>query len=749
MDRRELGRHLMDRGDMGRRSALRRLLVLLELERSDLVGQDLERVVVVGSYVERTDVVGQDLERVGLVRRVVGRRRRPDEPHGRIVGEHRVGRLMPAAIRRSLGRVPSAARVWSLTTALCITTTVLWFGLRDVAVPLVHGPSLPGWLLAIGFGVAEVFVMHLRIARHAHSFSLSEIPLVLGLAFVSPGTLVCAQAVGIGIALAVHRRQKPLRVAFNIAQRSVTALAAFAIVAFGRTLLGSGWVPVWISVFAATLLSDFVGAVLINAAISLSEGSNRLFDQVVGVGTALTFANTALALVATMVVLQHPAAVMLVAVPATTTFLAGKAYADLQRKHENLKMLQRSTGLAQRSLRRDEMLPDLLRNVREMFNADIAEFIFWPVGSDGAHARYQIGPGDSETRLGAATLDPAAGVWARVVSEREGVVLARPIRNASLRAFYECRGIEDAVVAPVTSDGDLLGILTVANRLGDFSTFDRDDLGLLSTLANHVGVALRNSLLVERLETSLAHETEMGRLKDDFVATISHELRTPLTNVQGYIKTLMAPDVPLTPNEEDEFLASADRNAARLKRLIEDLLFASRVEASGPLSSPESIGLAGLLESVVAETGMARERLVLSVPDLVPEIVSCREDIYRVLRNLVDNALKYSPPDAVVSVSARVEGGGVAIRVRDRGAGIDPDEQQRIFDRFYQVDQSTTRRVGGAGMGLYICRRAAERLGGRVWLENSDSSGSVFALWLPIDPPADVWNVPIVVAAAG
>jgi signal transduction histidine kinase len=622
----------------------------------------------------------------------------------------------------------------------------LWFAVRNVSVPLVRGPAVPWWLLAIGFGVAEVFVMHLRIARHAHSFSLSEIPLVLGLAFVSPGQLMVAQGVGIGIALAAHRRQKPIRLAFNVAQRSVTALVAFLVIAFGRTILGEGWVSVWICVFAATLVADVIGAVLINGAICLSEGGGRLLDQVVGVGTALTFANTALALVAAMVVLEHPAAVVLVAVPAATTFLAGKAYADLQRKHENLKLLQRSTGLAQRSLRRDEMLPDLLANVRQMFNADIAEFVLWPQTTDGAHSRYQIGPGDADMQLGVVTLDPGAGVWARVVSEREGVVLARPIRNEPLRAFYADRGIDDAVVAPVMSEGDLLGILTVANRLGDFSTFEGDDLGLLTTLANHIGVALRNALLVERLETSLAHETEIGRLKDDFVATISHELRTPLTNVQGYIRTLMAPNVALTPSERQEFLASADRNSARLRRLIEDLLFASRVEASGPLNATEAVGLAGLLDRVVAETGIARDRVVLSVSDLLPEIHSSDEDIYRIVRNLVDNGLKYSPADAVVTVSAREEGGGVAIRIRDRGAGIGPDEQQRIFDRFYQVDQSMTRRVGGAGMGLYICRRAAERLGGRVWLDRSTSSGSVFALWLPIDPPADASVGPQVLA---
>jgi signal transduction histidine kinase len=638
--------------------------------------------------------------------------------------------------RRAASRVSHSVLVWALTASLFAACAGIFSLERGISVPLVTGPDVPWWLLAAGFAIAEVFVMHLRIARHAHSFSLSEIPIVLGLAFVAPGHLVIAQAVGMGLALAIHRRQRPLRLAFNVGQRSFTALVAFAVVAGLRVRLGPGWLGVWASIFAAMLIADVVGGLLINLAISLSEGKLSLFDQVVGIGTALTFANTSLALVAMMVVLQHPAAVILVAVPAATTFLAGKAFADLQRRHENLVQLQRSTGLVQRSLNRQEMIPALLQHVREMFNADVAELMLWPTDGDDVHVRYQAGPGRDETISQVVSLDPGVGVWARVASEREGVLLPRPIRNEALRSSYEHVGIRDAVVAPVLSDDDLLGILTIGNRMGDFSTFDEVDLELLRTLANHFGVAMRNSFLLERLERALEHETEIGRVKDDFIATISHELRTPLTNVQGYLKTLLRPGVTLAPEEQHEFLSSADRNSERLKRLIEDLLYASRIESSGSTDEPprDVIGLADLIDRVVGDEvpDGRHERVIVALPSDLPTIRSREEDVYRIVRNLVENALKYSL--VPVTVSARVEGAGVTIRVQDGGPGIEPHERGRIFDRFYQVDQSTTRRVGGTGMGLYICRRAAECVGARVWLERSDPSGSVFALWLPIDP---------------
>ena len=632
--------------------------------------------------------------------------------------------------------VSHATAVWMLTASLVVLSVFIWLGVRGEEPVLADEGSVSLWALALAFGLAEVFVMHIRIARHAQTFSLAEIPLVFGLLFLSPGGLVLAQTIGVAVALAVHRRQKPVRLTFNVAQRAFTTLIAVVVVSACLLALPAGWPAVWIGVIGATLVADVIGGMLINVAIGLSDDGFRLFDEVVGVGTALTVANTALGLLAVMVYLQHPASVLLVAAPAATTYLAGRALTDLQRKHDDLLQLQRATGLAQHSLRRDDMVPVLLDHMREMFNADVAEIVLWPDDGDPALRRSQVGPGDERTEFEPVALDPTQGVWGRVASEREALLLPRPIRNPALRRFFDDRNIRDAIVAPVCSDDQLLGILTVADRLGDFSTFDGDDVDMLRTLANHLAVALRNSLLLERLERALAHETEMNRLKDEFVATVSHELRTPITTVQGFVKTLLRKDVRFTPAEQQEFLTAADRQAERLKGLIEDLLFASRIESpEPPARASDQIGLGGLLIRVVDDEAKinGQRRIDIVMSEGVPPIVGAEEDVYRIVRNLVDNALKYSPPEERVTVSVDAEADEVIVRVRDQGPGIAASERERIFDRFYQVDQSRTRRVGGVGMGLYICRRAAERLGAKVWLERSDARGSVFALCLPID----------------
>jgi signal transduction histidine kinase len=628
-------------------------------------------------------------------------------------------------------------RVWLLSAAIALAAAAVLPLVSHDRPALPGGPAIPWWLLAVAFGLAEVFVMHLRIARHAHSFTLGELPLVVGLALATPVQIVLAQAVGLAVVLAWHRRQKPIRLAFNIAQRTLWAVLAVAVFAGVRDIAGGGWVGIWVGAFAAMLLADLVAAVLINAAISLSEGKWMLFDQVVGIGTMLTVANTALGLVAVMLIREQAAAIVLVALPAATTFLAGKAYTDVQRKHDDVLLLERSTRLAQGSLKLEEMLPPLLEHVREMFRSEIAEILLWPVDDRQPPVASRVGPDEDRAVMTETRLDPRQGVWARIVAEREAILLERPIRNPNLARFFGAQGIVDAVVAPIQSDDELLGTLMVANRIGDFSTFDEEDLKLVETVANHVAVAIRNTQLVRTLEGALAHETEINRLKDDFLATVSHELRTPLTTVKGYLRTLLAPEIELSNADRRDFLQRADRSADRLQSMIEDLLFASRVEASPRAVANDVVSVHELIDRIVDERAAT-----LGEPGRL-EVVTKRgrwvlrtdeEQVSRVISNLVDNALKHST--ATVTISAEQDDGGVRISVEDRGRGIPLEEQGKIFDRFYQVDQSLTRLVGGAGIGLYICRKAAESLGGRVWLERSDATGSLFCLWVPFDASA-------------
>jgi signal transduction histidine kinase len=637
------------------------------------------------------------------------------------------------------GRSPrgGSVRVWTLSLfLLCLSATLLQLFARDLFPPLSH-PRIPWWVMVLAFALAEGFVVHLGFARHAHSFSLVEIPLVVGLVYTSPLALVLSQTLGVTAVLTLLRGQKSTRVAFNLGQRSLTTvLAVFgfhAVIQIG----GSGWPVVWGAGFASMILADLLAGILINLAISLSEDTPMVLDQVIGAGTAFTISTTALALVTSMVLHQHPAAIVLVVAPAGITYLAGRSYAALRRKHENLQLLYQSTRLAQRSLNVDALLQSLLGHAREMFHADTAEIVLLHDGKSGSSVRTAIGPGDQMEVMAPFQMDPLEGVWARALSEGRGVLLPRPMENRQLAKFFDAQGIRDAIVVPLVAEEGPFGTMMVANRIGDFTTFDSDDLELLETLGNHVAVALRNATLVQRLEEGLARETEMNSLKDEFLATVSHELRTPLTNVQGYIKTLLRPDLLLKASEERDFLERADRQAERLRHLIEELLFVSKTEASPSGVPTEEVWLPELLKRAREDTGQTdQQRVEIHVEPGLPMLRTSQEHLYRIVRNLIDNAIKYSPLEGPVTLSARRDADGIVVAVRDRGDGIPEGERDRIFDRFYQVDQSMTRRVGGTGMGLYICRRAADLISGRVWLEDSGPEGSVFSLWLPLEPMA-------------
>jgi two-component system phosphate regulon sensor histidine kinase PhoR len=337
-------------------------------------------------------------------------------------------------------------------------------------------------------------------------------------------------------------------------------------------------------------------------------------------------------------------------------------------------------------------------------------------------------------------LNPAEGVWARAASEGRAILLARPIRNERLRTHYEKRGVRDAMVAPIFSDSKVVGTVLIGNHLGDVATFTQDDLRMFETLVNHAGVTLDNARLVSRLQDALTRATELNRLKDDFLAMTSHELRTPLTSIQGFVKTLLRPDMATDPAEQVRYFEIIDRQTDRLAGLIDDLLVATQLEADAVRPSLSHVSVDALLTQVADELALrAGKRHIEIVRDAhLPAALSNEELLHRILSNLVENALKYSPDGTTVRVSAMTKDEGIVISIADEGAGIPDEAQEKIFDRFYQVEALQTRRVGGAGLGLYISRRLAGSLGGRLWLESTGSAGSTFCVWVPVVGPVNV-----------
>jgi PAS domain S-box-containing protein len=230
-------------------------------------------------------------------------------------------------------------------------------------------------------------------------------------------------------------------------------------------------------------------------------------------------------------------------------------------------------------------------------------------------------------------------------------------------------------------------------------------------------------------------ERAVEQMKTDFVSTVSHELRTPLAAIYGAAMTLRRRDVDLEESQRDRLLEVVSSEADRLARIVNDILWASRLESGRMSIAIERCDAASITNEVV---DVLRSRapegieVVVSKSRGLPQVAADPDKLRQILTNLIDNAVKYSPDGGRVEVEIGRSGGRVRFRVTDQGLGVPPAEQDRIFEKFFRLDPNLTRGVGGTGLGLYITRELVTRMNGRIWVDSDGRTGSSFSLELPI-----------------
>jgi two-component system phosphate regulon sensor histidine kinase PhoR len=234
-------------------------------------------------------------------------------------------------------------------------------------------------------------------------------------------------------------------------------------------------------------------------------------------------------------------------------------------------------------------------------------------------------------------------------------------------------------------------------------------------------------------------QKELERMKSNFLSVVSHELRTPLHSIKGFVEIiLMGKTGPVTELQED-FLKTVRSQTTVLQKMIDDLLEFSRMEAGRVKLHLSEVSLPAMAQSVATRLAPLAEeaglQLSLDLLDPLPEIDGDRVRLEQVLTNLVENAIKFTPAGGRILVSGQRAGERVRLTVADTGIGIPPEEQARIFDRFYQVDGSERRAYRGTGLGLSICKHIVERHNGRIWVESDGVSGhgSRFHVELPVE----------------
>jgi diguanylate cyclase (GGDEF)-like protein len=414
-------------------------------------------------------------------------------------------------------------RVWLFTLVLAAGTIALALVWVPATPPVPVPIMIPWWLLAGGFYLAEAKVIHLHIGRSAHSFSMSELPLVAGLFLVTPPEFILARVVGSAIALFFNRRQRNVKLAFNLAQFSFASVVSVAIVHAVVNPAGAFGPTVWAAVLLVALAENLIGVLTVSTAISLAEGTSqyRRIPEMLRLGVVVSLTNASLALMALTVLYLSPQSIWLFVLPTITAALAYRAYISERQQHETIELLYESTRILQRSPQLDTALVSLLDHARKMFRADVAEIRLLPRHEGDDVLRCQVGPGDwieVMQPMGPALDDP---VLERAVIERQGRLVELAVVDDESGSGKHT--VRRALVAPLLGESTLVGTLLVSDPLNDLSTFEAEDLKLFETLANHTAIALENGQLEQSLE-------QLGRLKEELHHQASHDPLTGLAN---------------------------------------------------------------------------------------------------------------------------------------------------------------------------------------------------------------------------
>ncbi len=326
---------------------------------------------------------------------------------------------------------------------------------------------------------------------------------------------------------------------------------------------------------------------------------------------------------------------------------------------------------------------------------------------------------------------------ARASRERSAVIVNDVRSEADFLANPYLPDTRAEMAVPMVSGDKVIGVFDVQSSV--VGGFSQEDANIYTTLALQVAVALQNARLYQEQSATVAQLRELDRLKSSFLANMSHELRTPLNSILGFADVMLEElDGPLTENMQND-LGLIYKNGQHLLHLINDVLDMAKIESGKMNLNIEKFNLQEIIEEVTSITApLASEKnLALFIEEDSDHEVEVNADKIRlrqVMINLVNNAIKFTEKGRI-SIHVAREENNVLITVKDTGIGIPVDHLESVFQEFTQVDTSTTRKVGGTGLGLPISRRLIQMHGGRLWVESTgvNGEGSSFYVFLPIE----------------
>lgn len=336
-----------------------------------------------------------------------------------------------------------------------------------------------------------------------------------------------------------------------------------------------------------------------------------------------------------------------------------------------------------------------------------------------------------------ARLKMGEGIAGKAVAEAKSLYIPDVHQDPIFVPFDPA--VRSLLVVPMISKGKVIGTLCIDDDKPD--AFSPDDGQLLAIAAAQAAVAIENAQLyesskkrAEELAKAYDELQTLDRLQKEFVQNVSHELRTPLTFIKGYVELMLEEAMGELNELQQNSLHIVARRADAMTRLINNLLSLQQVEMES--LRPNRVSLAEVtrvaLESAEAAATQAGIVLKAEIPESLPAVWADRNYLEQVFDNILGNAIKFSPDGGEIVVRIREEGEYLRVAISDTGIGIPNDKLERIFERFYQVNGSPTRRFGGTGLGLALVKKAIEAHGGKIWVESQLGQGSTFFFTLPI-----------------
>jgi len=349
--------------------------------------------------------------------------------------------------------------------------------------------------------------------------------------------------------------------------------------------------------------------------------------------------------------------------------------------------------------------------------------------------KVRLAPGEGMCGMAFETGRP--GLYPTLSTVAEGGANLTPAnQELFLTAAAGQRPTKSAICMPLFSGEAKVGALMLGNRHRQ-QGFAETDMPFLRALADLIALTIENAHLRRELQATQALE-EANRLKAELISILAHEMRTPLTSIKGYSTALLMEEASFGPETQDEFLQIIDEECDILQDLIHDLLESSIIDAGLLRLEPQPIRLPHLARGVTDDVARRTQthRFLADFAEPFPIVDADPKRIEQVLRNLLDNAVKYSPQGGLIVVRGEVRGDEVVMSVADQGVGIAPEHLNRLFEKFFRVTSALGRHVVGSGLGLPISRTIVESHGGRIWAESQLGEGSTFSFMLPVDSSA-------------